>query len=76
MHLSLCLIVCRQMVARSLLDTLRAVSEDECECVSVLERIERLAEDSGAEPMCVCVCVRERESVCVWWYVCVCGVCV
>ncbi|XP_026057459.1 serine/threonine-protein phosphatase 4 regulatory subunit 1-like isoform X2 [Carassius auratus] len=36
----------RQMVARSLLDTLRAVSEDEHECVSVLERIDRLAEDS------------------------------
>lgn len=36
----------RQMVARSLLDTLRAVSEDEHECVSVLERIDRLADDS------------------------------
>uniref|UniRef100_A0A672NWJ7 Protein phosphatase 4, regulatory subunit 1 n=1 Tax=Sinocyclocheilus grahami TaxID=75366 RepID=A0A672NWJ7_SINGR len=36
----------RQMVARSLLDTLRAVSEDERECVSVLERIDRLADDS------------------------------
>ncbi|XP_051538518.1 serine/threonine-protein phosphatase 4 regulatory subunit 1 [Myxocyprinus asiaticus] len=35
----------RQMVARSLLDTLRAVSEDERECVSVLERIDRLADD-------------------------------
>ncbi|XP_016296236.1 serine/threonine-protein phosphatase 4 regulatory subunit 1-like [Sinocyclocheilus anshuiensis] len=39
----------RQMVARSLLDTLRAVSEDERECVSVLERIDRLADDSGTE---------------------------
>ncbi|XP_067291244.1 serine/threonine-protein phosphatase 4 regulatory subunit 1 isoform X2 [Pseudorasbora parva] len=36
----------RQMVARSLLDTLRAVSEDERECVCVLERIDRLADDS------------------------------
>uniref|UniRef100_A0A8C2GTD3 Protein phosphatase 4, regulatory subunit 1 n=1 Tax=Cyprinus carpio TaxID=7962 RepID=A0A8C2GTD3_CYPCA len=36
----------RQMVARSLLDTLRAISEDERECVSVLERIDRLADDS------------------------------
>ncbi|XP_051542685.1 serine/threonine-protein phosphatase 4 regulatory subunit 1-like isoform X2 [Myxocyprinus asiaticus] len=35
----------RQMVARSLLDTLRAVSEDERECVCVLERINRLADD-------------------------------
>ncbi|XP_051970172.1 serine/threonine-protein phosphatase 4 regulatory subunit 1 [Xyrauchen texanus] len=35
----------RQMVARSLLDTLRAVREDERECVSVLERIDRLADD-------------------------------
>uniref|UniRef100_A0A9J7XSL6 Serine/threonine-protein phosphatase 4 regulatory subunit 1 n=1 Tax=Cyprinus carpio carpio TaxID=630221 RepID=A0A9J7XSL6_CYPCA len=36
----------RQMVARSLLDTLRAVSEDERDCVSVLEQIDRLADDS------------------------------
>ncbi|TRY69861.1 hypothetical protein DNTS_015323 [Danionella cerebrum] len=36
----------RQMVARSLLDTLRAVSEDERECVAVLEKINRLADDS------------------------------
>ena len=35
----------RQMVARSLLDTLRAVSEDERDCVSVLEQIDRLADD-------------------------------
>lgn len=45
-----CWSVCfRQMVARSLLDTLRAVSEDERECVSVLERIDRLADDSGTQ---------------------------
>ncbi|XP_039610702.1 serine/threonine-protein phosphatase 4 regulatory subunit 1 isoform X1 [Polypterus senegalus] len=36
----------RQMVARSLLDTLKAVSEDERDCIAVLERISRLAEDS------------------------------
>lgn len=35
------------MVARSLLDTLKAVSEDERDCVAVLERVSRLAEDSG-----------------------------
>ncbi|XP_064409639.1 serine/threonine-protein phosphatase 4 regulatory subunit 1 isoform X8 [Latimeria chalumnae] len=36
----------RQMVARSLLDTLRAVSDDEGDCIAVLERVSRLAEDS------------------------------
>ncbi|XP_053427442.1 serine/threonine-protein phosphatase 4 regulatory subunit 1 isoform X4 [Nycticebus coucang] len=36
----------RQMVARSLLDTLREVCDDERDCVAVLERISRLAEDS------------------------------
>nr|XP_015208909.1 PREDICTED: serine/threonine-protein phosphatase 4 regulatory subunit 1 [Lepisosteus oculatus] len=36
----------RQMVARSLLDTLKAVSEDERDCIAVLERVSRLAEDS------------------------------
>uniref|UniRef100_A0AAY4BUW9 Serine/threonine-protein phosphatase 4 regulatory subunit 1 n=1 Tax=Denticeps clupeoides TaxID=299321 RepID=A0AAY4BUW9_9TELE len=36
----------RQMVARSLLDTLKAVSEDERDCVAVLERVSRLADDS------------------------------
>ncbi|KAM6953821.1 serine/threonine-protein phosphatase 4 regulatory subunit 1 [Aplochiton taeniatus] len=36
----------RQMVARSLLDTLRAVSEDERDCNAVLERVARLADDS------------------------------
>lgn len=36
----------RQMVARSLLDTLREVCDDERECVAVLERISRLADDS------------------------------
>uniref|UniRef100_G3T977 Protein phosphatase 4 regulatory subunit 1 n=1 Tax=Loxodonta africana TaxID=9785 RepID=G3T977_LOXAF len=36
----------RQMVARSLLDTLREVSDDERDCIAVLERISRLAEDS------------------------------
>lgn len=35
------------MVARNILDTLRAISEDDRECVSVLERIDRLADDSG-----------------------------
>lgn len=36
----------RQMVARSLLDTLREVCDDERDCVAVLERISRLADDS------------------------------
>ncbi|XP_030625527.1 serine/threonine-protein phosphatase 4 regulatory subunit 1 [Chanos chanos] len=36
----------RQMVARSLLDTLKAVCEDERDCIAVLERIGRLADDS------------------------------
>ncbi|XP_072568521.1 serine/threonine-protein phosphatase 4 regulatory subunit 1 isoform X1 [Paramormyrops kingsleyae] len=36
----------RQMVARSLLDTLKAVSEDERDCIAVLERVSRLADDS------------------------------
>ncbi|XP_069778496.1 serine/threonine-protein phosphatase 4 regulatory subunit 1-like isoform X3 [Narcine bancroftii] len=35
----------RQMVARGLLDTLRAVSDDEKDCLAVLERISKLAED-------------------------------
>ncbi|XP_043922486.1 serine/threonine-protein phosphatase 4 regulatory subunit 1 isoform X1 [Protopterus annectens] len=39
----------RQMVARSLLDTLKAVSDDEKDCIAVLERVTRLADDS--EPM-------------------------
>jgi len=37
----------RQMVARSLLDTLREVCDDERDCIAVLERISRLADDSG-----------------------------
>lgn len=37
----------RQMVARSLLDTLKAVSEDERDCIAVLERVSKLADDSG-----------------------------
>ncbi|XP_063062803.1 serine/threonine-protein phosphatase 4 regulatory subunit 1 isoform X1 [Engraulis encrasicolus] len=36
----------RQMVARSLLDTLKAVSEDERDCIAVLERVSKLADDS------------------------------
>nr|XP_047933024.1 serine/threonine-protein phosphatase 4 regulatory subunit 1 isoform X9 [Anser cygnoides] len=36
----------RQMVARSLLDTLKEVSDDERDCIAVLERISRLADDS------------------------------
>ena len=40
----------RQMVARSLLDTLKAVSEDERDCIGVLERVGRLADDSGKTP--------------------------
>uniref|UniRef100_A0A8C7KY12 Serine/threonine-protein phosphatase 4 regulatory subunit 1 n=1 Tax=Oncorhynchus kisutch TaxID=8019 RepID=A0A8C7KY12_ONCKI len=36
----------RQMVARSLLDTLKAVNEDEQDCITVLERVGRLADDS------------------------------
>lgn len=43
------------MVARSLLDTLREVCDDERDCVAVLERISRLADDSGT-----CLC-RESE---------------
>lgn len=39
--------LCRQMVARSLLDTLREVCDDERDCIAVLERISRLADDSG-----------------------------
>uniref|UniRef100_A0A4W3IRM8 Serine/threonine-protein phosphatase 4 regulatory subunit 1 n=1 Tax=Callorhinchus milii TaxID=7868 RepID=A0A4W3IRM8_CALMI len=35
----------RQMVARGLLDTLKAVSDDEKDCLAVLERISKLAED-------------------------------
>lgn len=35
------------MVARSLLDTLREVCDDERDCIAVLERISRLADDSG-----------------------------
>lgn len=35
------------MVARSLLDTLKAVSEDERDCIAVLERVSKLADDSG-----------------------------
>uniref|UniRef100_A0A4X2LZ02 Serine/threonine-protein phosphatase 4 regulatory subunit 1 n=1 Tax=Vombatus ursinus TaxID=29139 RepID=A0A4X2LZ02_VOMUR len=38
----------RQMVARSLLDTLKEVSDDERDCIAVLERVSRLADD--AEP--------------------------
>ncbi|KAL0613795.1 Histone demethylase UTY [Plecturocebus cupreus] len=36
----------KQMVARSLLDTLREVCDDERDCIAVLERISRLADDS------------------------------
>ncbi|XP_061451381.1 serine/threonine-protein phosphatase 4 regulatory subunit 1 isoform X3 [Rhineura floridana] len=36
----------RQMVARSLLDTLKEVSDDEKDCVAVLERVSSLADDS------------------------------
>ncbi|XP_053252502.1 serine/threonine-protein phosphatase 4 regulatory subunit 1 isoform X1 [Podarcis raffonei] len=36
----------RQMVARSLLDTLKEVSDDERDCIAVLERVSRLADDS------------------------------
>lgn len=35
------------MVARSLLDTLKAVSEDERDCIAVLERVSKLSDDSG-----------------------------
>ncbi|KAL7984402.1 hypothetical protein Chor_002972, partial [Crotalus horridus] len=35
-----------QMVARSLLDTLKEVSDDEKDCIAVLERVSRLADDS------------------------------
>lgn len=36
----------RQMVARSLLDTLKEVREDERDCIAVLEKVNRLADDS------------------------------
>ncbi|XP_072267543.1 serine/threonine-protein phosphatase 4 regulatory subunit 1 isoform X2 [Pyxicephalus adspersus] len=36
----------RQMVARSLLDTLKEVSDDEKDCISVLERVTKLSDDS------------------------------
>ncbi|KAM3928802.1 serine/threonine-protein phosphatase 4 regulatory subunit 1 isoform 2-T2 [Leptodactylus fuscus] len=36
----------RQMVARSLLDTLKEVSDDEKDCIAVLERVTKLSEDS------------------------------
>ncbi|XP_018123380.1 serine/threonine-protein phosphatase 4 regulatory subunit 1 isoform X2 [Xenopus laevis] len=36
----------RQMVARSLLDTLKEVREDEKDCIAVLERVTKLSEDS------------------------------
>ncbi|XP_069469482.1 serine/threonine-protein phosphatase 4 regulatory subunit 1 isoform X2 [Ambystoma mexicanum] len=36
----------RQMVARSLLDTLKEVREDERDCIAVLEKVTRLADDS------------------------------
>ncbi|XP_048363126.1 serine/threonine-protein phosphatase 4 regulatory subunit 1 [Sphaerodactylus townsendi] len=36
----------RQMVARSLLDTLKEVSDDERDCIAVLERVSRLADDT------------------------------
>ncbi|KAM5157439.1 serine/threonine-protein phosphatase 4 regulatory subunit 1 isoform 2-T2 [Mantella aurantiaca] len=36
----------RQMVARSLLDTLKEVSDDEKDCISVLERVAKLSDDS------------------------------
>nr|XP_033789955.1 serine/threonine-protein phosphatase 4 regulatory subunit 1 isoform X2 [Geotrypetes seraphini] len=36
----------RQMVARSLLDLLKEVSDDERDCIAVLERVNRLADDS------------------------------
>ncbi|XP_053571836.1 serine/threonine-protein phosphatase 4 regulatory subunit 1 [Bombina bombina] len=36
----------RQMVARSLLETLKEVSDDEKDCIAVLERVTRLSEDS------------------------------
>lgn len=34
-------------MARSLLDTLKEVSDDERDCIAVLERVSRLADDSG-----------------------------
>ncbi|XP_073535139.1 serine/threonine-protein phosphatase 4 regulatory subunit 1 isoform X2 [Phyllobates terribilis] len=36
----------RQMVARSLLDTLKEVCDDEKDCIAVLERVTKLSEDS------------------------------
>ncbi|XP_030069270.1 serine/threonine-protein phosphatase 4 regulatory subunit 1 isoform X2 [Microcaecilia unicolor] len=36
----------RQMVARSLLDLLKEVSDDERDCIAVLERVNRLADDT------------------------------
>ncbi|XP_048452148.1 serine/threonine-protein phosphatase 4 regulatory subunit 1-like [Rhincodon typus] len=46
----------RQMVARGLLDTLRAVSDDEKDCLAVLERINKLAEDPGNMMYMFCIC--------------------
>ncbi|XP_029446852.1 serine/threonine-protein phosphatase 4 regulatory subunit 1 isoform X2 [Rhinatrema bivittatum] len=40
----------RQMVARSLLDLLKEVSDDERDCIAVLERVNRLADDSDSLP--------------------------
>ena len=47
----------RQMVARSLLDTLKAVNEDERDCITVLERVGRLADDSGKTPLLNDMCL-------------------
>lgn len=60
MPLNICNLVflCRQMVARSLLDTLREVCDDERDCIAVLERISRLADDSG-----ICLCGESEFTV-------------
>ncbi|KAJ7398381.1 hypothetical protein BTVI_125819 [Pitangus sulphuratus] len=52
----------RQMVARSLLDTLKEVSDDERDCIAVLERISRLADDSDPFGKTV-VKVREAAGI-------------
>lgn len=38
---------CRQMVARGMLDTIRAVEDEEEDCTPVLEAMVKLSEDSG-----------------------------